>query len=486
MRKLVLLLSGLFLAFTLRAQSYDELGAKLEEYFTALSGESASVQNAECDFLIESCKDSAVRQFVALKIYDHYLQSKIMGDEAVAVHVAKKWFLSGAVPMHADGDLVNAQVFVMFNENSLIGMSAPKITLQDTLGREVRIPEQGGYSAIYFYDTSCSTCKAETPRLARLMEEGGYPLTVYAVNVGDQADAWKQYRSLLPTAVHLWDPDHESDWQLQYGVLQTPKLYLIDPSGTILGRGLDVQALKMLLDKELAQDYHVYGEPAQMDRYKQLFAAYGDSLSTTDIQDIADYLAARTFGEGNEQAFKQTMGDLLYFLSSQRSEACREAIGPIVNKYIRLGDIWRTPEDKAQVLSLADLLLDLGSRAPVGSPVPDLQVPGTLRRKGCLFARPSKEGTFALRSLKGSPAYIVFYSPGCANCRETLAAVDKLVQENRKARVLLVNMDRLYSEDEEKAMELLDAFDLSALPFVLELDREGVVRRRYVDLVKNP
>ena len=88
--------------------------------------------------------------------------------------------------------------------------------------------------------------------------------------------------------------------------------------------------------------------------------------------------------------------------------------------------------------------------------------------------------------MKGSPAYVVFYSPGCANCRETLAAVDKLVQENRKARVLLVNMDRLYSEDEEKALELLDAFDLSALPFVLELDREGVVRRRYVDLVKNP
>mgnify|MGYP002623477809 CR=1 FL=1 len=484
MKRLILLLAGLLLALSLRAQSYEELGAKLEEYFTALAGESADVQNAECDFLIESCKDSLVRQYVALKIYDHYLQSRIMGDEAVAVHVAEKWFLSGVVPMHADGDLLNAQVFVMFNRNSLIGMQAPGIALLDTLGKEVRIPSAEGYSAIYFYDTSCSTCKVETPRLARLMAGGEYPLTVYAVNVGDVPEAWEEYRKQLPGAVHLWDPEHESDWQIQYGVLQTPKLYLMDPSGKILGRNLDVDALKLLLDKEFSTNRHTYGEPAQMERYAQLFAAYGDSLKTSDVEDIADYLAARTFGEGNEQAFKQTMGDLLYFLSSQRSEACREAIGPIVNKYIRLGDIWSTPEDKAQVLSLADLLLDFSSRTPVGSKIPDLQVPGTLRRKGCLFSKPSKEGVFSLRSLKGSPSYIVFYSPGCYMCKETLAAVDERVKGNRKARVLLVDMDAIFVEDEEMAMELLDSFDLSALPFVLELDREGTVLRRYVDLTQ--
>ena len=56
MRKWVL--AALLCAFSLglRAQEpYPELGTKLEEYFTALSGEPAAVQNAECDFLISSC-----------------------------------------------------------------------------------------------------------------------------------------------------------------------------------------------------------------------------------------------------------------------------------------------------------------------------------------------------------------------------------------------------------------------------------------------
>lgn len=484
MRKWLALVAGCLLALTLRAQDYEELGSKLEEYFTALAGESADVQNAECDFLIESCRDSAVRQFVALKVYDHYLQSRIMGDEAVAVHVAQKWFLSGAVPMHSDGDLMNAQVFVMFNKNSLIGNQAPETTLKDPSGREVRIPKAEGYSVIYFYDTSCSTCKVETLRLRDLMQEDTYPLTVYAVNVGDDAGAWAAYREQLPGAVHLWDPEHESDWQIQYGVLQTPGMFLISPSGTILGRKLDTPALKMLLGKEFSTNTYSYGDPVQMDRFRQLFSAYGDTLSTSDVMDVADYLAARTFGEGNVEAFKQTEGDLLYYLFSQRSEPYRDAIVPFINKFIRVDDVWDTPEDRAQVLSLADLLEDLVARTPVGSPVPDLTVHGTLRRKGCLFVKSSREGDFSLRSLKGDPAYVVFYSPGCNLCRENLAAVDALVKENRKLRVLLVDMEDLFSRDPDRALILLDTFDLAALPFVLELDKNGTVVHRYVDLLK--
>ena len=72
--------------------------------------------------------------------------------------------------------------------------------------------------------------------------------------------------------------------------------------------------------------------------------------------------------------------------------------------------------------------------------------------------------------------------PGCSSCKETLAAVDSLVKKDRKVRVLLVDMDALFSDDQEKATQLLDTFDLSALPFVLELAPDGTVQRRYVQL----
>lgn len=484
MRKLLAALLAGLLSLNLAAQEpYPELGAKLDEFFAALCGEDAAMQASECDFLISSCQDSLVRQYVALKIYDHYLQSKVMGDDAVAVHVADRWFLSGEVPMHSEEDLLNARVYAEFNRSSLIGCQAPALTLRTPDGAALRIPAADGYSVLYFYEAGCSSCKVETPRLAALLASGEFPLTVYAIYTGADAAAWEAFRPQLEGAVHLWDPELSSDWQRLYGVLQTPKMFLLSPSGEILGRGLDTPALRLLLKRAFDTGAYSYGEASVLERYDRLFAAYGDTLRTADVLEVADYLAARTLGEGNIDSFKQVAGDFLYYLSSRKSEVFRDAAAPFVQRYIQLPEVWTTEEDQAQVVSLGELLLDLTTRTPVGSEVPDLQINGILHQRPCLFRRGTREGCFSLRSLKGKPGYLVFYTGGCSSCQETLAAVERIVQEQRRARVLLVDLDLLFTDHPDQAGALLDSFDLSALPMVLELDAQGRVRHRYVNLL---
>lgn len=483
MKKLILFfLSALLSLGALAQEPYPELGAKLEEYFTALAGEPASVQNKECDFLIASCRDSLVRQYVALKVYDHYLQSKIMGDDAVAVHVAQEWFLSGKVAMAEEMDLLNARVFVEFNKSSLIGMQAPALSTFAPDGSYVKVPGEG-YSVLFFYDTGCATCKVESARLKALVGEGKYPVNVYAIYVGQDGASWKSYVADFKGVTHVWSPE-PADWQRLYGVLQTPRMFLVSPSGEILGRGLDTPALELLLAREFSSGPYVYGEASQMAALDQLFAAFGDSLKVSDVMDVADYMAARTFGEGDVNAYKQTIGDLLYYLFSQRTEVYRDASIPFIQKYIEQPEIWNTEADKAQVSSLGELMLSLSRRTPVGSAVPDLTVPGTLRRKPGLFCKGTKTKDFHLRKLKGKPSYLVFYTQSCQACQELLSAVDSLVENNRKVRILLIDMDALFRENPAKAEELLDTFDLSVLPFVLQLDRKGIVEHRYVQLLK--
>ena len=484
MKKLLAIALAAFLPLLAPAQEpYPELGAKLDEYFTALTGEKADLQVSECNFLIQSCEDPAVRQYVALKVYDHYLNSKIMGDDAVAVRIAQEWFLSGKVKMNSEADLLNAKLFVEFNRSSLIGMQAPAATLFSPEGQTVRIPSKDKYSVIFFHDTSCSTCKKETSALKELISSEQFPNTdYYAIYVGDNSAEWEKYIESFPGAIHLNDPQMSGDWQRQYGVLQTPRMLLVSPSGEILGRGLDTPALKILLSREFSADDYVYGEEAQMERYDQMFKSFGDTLKSSDILDVADYLAARTTGEGNVDAFKQVEGDLLYYIASQKNEVFRDAAIPFINRYINLPEVWNGENDWAQVGSLGEMLKELTARTPVGSLIPDISVPGTRRRKPCLFVSGSKEGVFNLQKLRGNPGYIVFYTGNCSSCKETLEAVDALVNGNRKARVLLVDMDKLVEEDEPLAKLLLDTFDLSVLPFVLETDKKGIVQHRYVQL----
>lgn len=488
MKRLFALIAALFVAASaLMAQTdgrFDALKAKLDEYFVSLSGEKTDVVNRECDFIIESCQDPDVRQWVALYVYDHYLSSSVMGEEAVAVHVAEEWFLSGKVPMKSDMDLMNARIFVEFNKSSLIGNDAPVLTLRDSEGRPVRVPAEKAYSLLYFYDTSCSTCRLESARLKNYLSDSGFPLEFFAVYTGTDEAAWGRYRAQnlnVEGARHLWDPEMDSDYQLKYGVLQTPQMLLVGPDGKILGRKLDTAALGVLLSWVSADKDYVYGDKFQMDFYSALFAEYGDSLSAGSVDEIASYIASRTLAEGLNEEYKQMEGDLLYFLYTNRNEQLKAGTLPFIDKYI-LGvpGIWTEPADTANVLSLAMMMKGLLELTPVGEPVPDVAVPGVLRRRPCLFRKGSKSGVFKLRKLGKS--YVVFYSEGCGSCQETLDAVDVLIAGDRRAKVLLVNVDSIMEEDPELGHLLLEDFDLSSLPLVLKLGRKGIVERKYVDL----
>ena len=482
MKRLMTVLAALLAALLLGAQNpqYDALGSKLDEYLAAIAGEPVVVQNAECDFLIESCKDSLVRQFVTLKLYDHFVQSKIMGEDGVAVHIADAWLIPGKVAMHSELDLLNAKVFAEFNRDALLGAEAPRLALLDPDGNETVVPVPGSYTVLYFFDTSCSTCRIETPRLCKFLKETDFPLTTVAVYTGMEPEDWEEYRTSsldAPGLVHAWDPELDSDYQRKYGVLQTPRMFLIGPDGTILGRGLDTPALALILERLSGGNSYVYGTREGTEVFDKVFAGYGADVKPSDVIDVAGYVAERTFGEGSVEEYKHMEGDLLYWLSSQTGEAYKEGTRLFIDKFITGVDgVWTTPEDTSKVVSMALMMKELLERTPVGSAVPSLKVHGELLRKPCLFRKASKQGVFSLRKAD----YLVFYTPGCGRCEETLAAARTLA--DNRSKVLLVNMDDLFASWPSEAQTLLDTFDLSALPYVMQLGRRGVVEHRYLQL----
>ena len=187
-------------------------------------------------------------------------------------------------------------------------------------------------------------------------------------------------------------------------------------------------------------------------------------------------MAERTYGEGDTESYRHMEGDLLYWLSSQTGEVYKEGTRLFIDKYILNDpDIWNQDEDVSQVVSMALMMKELLERTPVGSLVPDLKVHGTLLRKPCLFRRGAKEGVFSLRKAD----YLVFYTKGCGRCEETLAAARTLA--DNKAKVLLVNMDTLFEKYPDEARLMLDTFDLSGLPYVVQLAPGGVVQHKYLE-----
>lgn len=245
----------------LRAQQLDStrlapLDSLLERYYDAMLYEQPPVKNRECDFLIGSCKDSLVRAWVTERILRHYMEDPpMMGEEAVAVYVYDTWVASGKVTLADDWFAFSANLFAEFNRSSLLGMKAPVLMMLPPVGQDkVRVPEKGKASVLYFYDTSCSKCRAASALLPHVLESVEVPVTLFAIYTGQDGDEWAEFRAGFTCSndkvaiVHVWDPEIDSDYQKQYGVLSTPKMFFIGADGTIEGRRLEVDSLKELLD----------------------------------------------------------------------------------------------------------------------------------------------------------------------------------------------------------------------------------------------
>ena len=485
MRRFVGIFIGLFLwlapsflcAGQVDSSRLAALDERLEEYFRTLEPERIEVKNEECDLLISSAKDSLLRRHIALKIYDHYLESPVMGDEAVAIHITDKWFAPGLIDMGGDEVLLNAKVYADFNRQSLLGMPAPSVVMETPDGEKVEVGGHASrYRVLFFYDTDCSKCKLETILLRAKLNARDWPVDVYAIYTGADPDSWREWRqtkfgirAAKTKVIHLWDPEVLSDYQMKYGVLQTPRMFLLDRSGTIIGRGMDTRALDQLLGIVLADTAYEYGGQASAALMDKLFAA------DSNVMSMAKALESRTLAKGDTSFFKHLEGDLLYWLTSRRDEACKEGTLPFINEYIlSRPEIWKTQDDTLKVVGLARMMKDLLSRTPVGSELPDAKE----LMSGVVNVSSPRGWTRNWNRLRRKGGYIVFHTEGCPVCKAELAAADSL-----GLRILDVNVDEIMASNPDLAKVLLDTFDLSSMPFILEVGRHGVIRRRYISFL---
>lgn len=465
------------------------LDAKLTEYFRAMEHESLDVQKQECDFIIDSTQEPALRQVIAEKVYDHYIQSQRMGAEGVAVHVYDKYFTDGSLKMSDALKQLNAQIFADFNRSSLLGCKAPELRMQTMRGDSLTVfpSSDRRYKILYFYDTDCAKCQVQTILLRNLLDSGSYPMDFYAIYVGDKKPEWERYTAdhlSLSTdrtrVFHLWDAQMESDFQRKYGVMQTPRLFLVAPDGVIIGRGLDATALAVLLEDVFSEKPLVYGSKASAKMFDALFGKMRPAPKAKDVMDVADHIASSTLEKADTLMFRQMTGDLLYYLSQQFDGYYKEGLYHLVKEHIlSKPEVWRTQDDSLKVIGLAEMMNDLLSKAAPGSRIPSIKVPGVLKTW-----KKEKHKTIALDRLGKKKNIIMFYSPMCSSCIAEKAAAEKiLAKDKRKTAVFLVDMDNMHEENPQLEEQLLGLFDLSLIPNIYITDKSGKILERYASLL---
>lgn len=361
--------------------------------------------------LIGTAADS-LKPLVAIEAFRYFSEPSIMGQESVACHIAQEYFINGNLETDPAVKF-EMQTFVMLNGKSLLGMEAQELEMKDTSDNSASLHDiigQAEYTILYFYTDDCISCRVETPKLVDFVNSYSKGiLNVYAVYTQNYGERWKRYingkfyiYNPFVNWTNVWDPQIESGFHMLYNVISTPQIYLIDRTGTIVGRGLDVKALSELIS---ALDMENENLRLFIETYFSQYANAGEQ----QINNAIDLLYQKC--QEDTKIFREIFAELYRFLKNSDNADFKESAIYAARKYITgMAGKWER-ECFTDMVEREIQQMEKGKPGSVASDIQGEEITGKVA---------------SLHNTTGDYKVVYFYSTGCSLCNPITAQMVEL------------------------------------------------------------
>lgn len=210
--------------------------------------------NASADDLLQLAQQNdEIFKYTLSKIIYMYETSKIMGMDAVFVHLAEKYYMTNKAFWIDSVQLFKISDRVRSIKPTLIGKQTPPIyNMRDHEGKLIPLYSvDAEYLMLVFWDPDCGHCKKEMPKIKdvydKYMDKG---LKVYAVCTEVEEDKWLKYLNEHPyNWINVADFELKSPFRDLYDISSTPQVFLLDRDKKIIAKKLNHEQLDRVLER---------------------------------------------------------------------------------------------------------------------------------------------------------------------------------------------------------------------------------------------
>jgi hypothetical protein len=194
-----------------------------------------------CDELIERTKNSEENhKYMLSYTLNKYANSKLMGQDAIYVHIADEYYAKGKTPWVDSTNLYKIVNGAKRMRNSLIGKKAKNIILSDSSGVMHNMYNSNtDYTLLWFWDPDCGHCKKATPKLIAAWDTLStlYNMTGYSICTEPERDKWVKYlKEHTNPFINLADFNYRSNFREDYDISGTPRLFILDKNKNIIAK----------------------------------------------------------------------------------------------------------------------------------------------------------------------------------------------------------------------------------------------------------
>ncbi|MFN4124032.1 MAG: thioredoxin-like domain-containing protein [Flavobacteriales bacterium] len=224
------------------------LGIKIKNYIERITPQIPDSINKAADELISRLDPkSEIFKYTVYYITNTYERSKIMGMDAVFVHMATNYYLTDKAYWVEDHQKEKIRERVNNLKDNLIGKTAVNLKLFTPEFHQTELHKiNKEYTIVYFWDPSCGHCKKVTPKLLDFynQKKDVYDLEVFAVYSEADTAEWLGYLRNNPMGwVNAADLLWRTNFKQHYDIYATPVIYVLDRQKKIIAKRLDVEQL---------------------------------------------------------------------------------------------------------------------------------------------------------------------------------------------------------------------------------------------------
>ena len=237
---------------------------KMTQYLDKLTVKNPDSIIESTDLLISKIKNKDIFKYVVSHITSTYERSKIMGMDAVFVHMVENYYMQDKCDWVDEKQLKKIVERAEKIAPNLIGRVAPEFVdiigrpfMKDPNGKTFKLSDvKSEYTILVFYAPDCGHCKKEIPRIKEVTDSlnlNGIDIKVFAVTTEFDKEEWIKFIKEKNTEnwINVGDiqkdeegnPMASSDWRDKYDIYSTPVVYLLDSNKKILAKRISYEQI---------------------------------------------------------------------------------------------------------------------------------------------------------------------------------------------------------------------------------------------------
>lgn len=232
----------------------------LKEFYTRTIMQIPDSISADGDILLSKMPPKGeLFKYTLVYMLNEMAKSKIMGFDAVYVHLVQNYYSKGFAPW------VDTVQLYKINERGrilaplLIGKKAMNMTLTDTTLKTFHslYDLKNKFVVLCFWDPDCGHCKKEVPILAdayHRMKSQGIDVEIFAPTIMpiEEMKKWTDFiKEHNLDWINVADPYRQNNFRYEWDIQSTPQIYILDKDKVIKAKRIGAEQVEDFILHEI-------------------------------------------------------------------------------------------------------------------------------------------------------------------------------------------------------------------------------------------